>query len=270
MTLTECVGYGLTGFGPAISMFALTIAPYPNRVVVMLVSALGWLVSLVLSSVAWFLLSAFGLPLAPGVAVSVLFQEVARVLVLKMLLNVDQVLNLCGAAAAVHHGRAMAALAYSSGLGFGVASGAVSLLNVLAEASKLGAPPGLRGVTDTVADNFFLVSALTTSALVVLHSVWSVVSLEALRMTGSFPLLCFAPVGHLIASWTTLFYSGGEQSHPFYVLLPLLLLSAMVAFSLLNGRLRPLWPLLGLALTGVRRPNFEAALFQYQPQRDVE
>ncbi|XP_077553514.1 gamma-secretase subunit Aph-1-like [Haemaphysalis longicornis] len=270
MTLTECVGYGLTGFGPAISMFALTIAPYPNRVVVMLVSALGWLVSLVLSSVAWFLLSAFGLPLAPGVAVSVLFQEVARVLVLKMLLNVDQVLNLCGAAAAVHHGRAMAALAYSSGLGFGVASGAASLLNVLAEASKLGAPPGLHGVTDTVADNFFLVSALTTSALVVLHTVWSVVSLEALRMRGSFPLLCFAPAVHLIASWTTLFYSGGEQSYPFYVLLALLLISAMVAFSLLNGRLRPLWPVLGLALTGVRRPNFEAALFQYQPQRDVE
>lgn len=122
----------------------------------------------------------------------------------------------------------------------------------------------------SVADNFFLVSALTTSALVGLHTVWSVVSLEALRMRGSFPLLCFAPAAHLIASWTTLFYSGGEHRYPVYALLALLLLSAMVAFSLLNGRLRPLWPRLGLALTGVRKQNFEAAFFQYQPQRDGE
>ncbi|XP_077553515.1 gamma-secretase subunit APH-1A-like [Haemaphysalis longicornis] len=238
MTLTQCVGYGLTGFGPAISVFALTIAPYPNRVVVMLVSAFGWLVSLVLSTVAWFLLYAsFGLPLILGVTMSVLFQEVARMPVLKMLLRADWALNLCGAAGAVHHGRGMAALAYSSGLGFGLASGAASLLNVLAEASKLGAPLGLLGVTDKcmregvgiesdkgglhVPDSVFQMSAMTTCVLALLHTMWSVVSLEALRMRGAFPLLCLPPASHLIAFSTMFFYSSGKHGYPFYVLLAL-------------------------------------------------
>lgn len=193
MTVYECLGYGLMGFGPALSMFALTISQHPSRVVILLVSSFGWLLSLLLSSLAWLALSPLGAHLALGVALAVFFQEAARLMTLRGLRRMDKRLNLAALTGPAQLARSRAGLAYASGLGFGVASGACSLLNVLADAAKMGAPPGLQGITESVPYSFFLVSALTTSVLVVLHTLWSVISFQAMWMRNPV-LLAYAPL----------------------------------------------------------------------------
>ncbi|XP_077512430.1 gamma-secretase subunit Aph-1-like [Amblyomma americanum] len=245
MTFYECLGYGLMGFGPALCMFALTIARHPSRVVVLLVSSFGWLLSLLLSSLAWLALSPLGAPLALGAAVAVFFQEAARLMTLRALRRVDRALNLAALAGAAQLARSRAGLAYASGLGFGVASGACSLLNVLADAAKTGAPPGLRGITDSVPDSFFLVSALTTNVLVLLHTLWSVISFQAL-WTRNRALLAFAPVAHVFASGLTLLYSRGDYGVPLAALVGVLLITAAMAFTVAGGRPGPVWTAFGL------------------------
>ncbi|KAL3207854.1 hypothetical protein MRX96_039499 [Rhipicephalus microplus] len=95
MTASECLGYGLMGFGPALSMFALTIARHPSRVVVLLLSSFSWTLSLLLSSLAWFVLSPLGSSLDVVVAIAVLFQEGARLATLQALRKADHSLAGC-------------------------------------------------------------------------------------------------------------------------------------------------------------------------------
>lgn len=62
-----------------------------------------------------------------------------------------------------------------SGLGFGIMSGAFSLVNVLADA----AGPGTVGIKGDSPD-FFIVSAFTTLAFILLHTFWGVIFFQSL------------------------------------------------------------------------------------------
>jgi anterior pharynx defective protein 1 len=88
-------------------------------------------------------------------------------------------------------------LAYVSGLGFGLMSGAFSLVNVLAD--SVG--PGTVGIHND-SPNFFLVSALTTLAFVLLHTCWGVILFQALDTKAWF-LVSFVVCSHLLASCLT-------------------------------------------------------------------
>nr|XP_050043649.1 gamma-secretase subunit Aph-1-like [Dermacentor andersoni] len=240
MTVRESLGYGLMGFGPALSMFTLTIARHPSRVVVLLVSSFSWLLSLLLSSIAWSVLSPLGLPLVPGMAVAVLFQEGARLATLHALRKVDRALKLAALAGGVQLARSRAALAYASGLGFGIASGACSLLNALADVAEARMPRGAQGYVESAPDSFFLMSALTTGVLTVLHSLWSVVAFQALCFQST-ALVAFAPAAHLFASGATLLYSRGQLVVPLAAIAGLLFLTAAVAFVVTGGRTGHTW-----------------------------
>ena len=66
-------------------------------------------------------------------------------------------------------------LAYVVGLGFGLMSGAFSLVNVLAD--SLG--PGTVGMKGEP-QNFFLVSAAMTLCMILLHTAWGVIFFSSL------------------------------------------------------------------------------------------
>ena len=72
-------------------------------------------------------------------------------------------------------------LAYVVGLGFGLMSGAFSLVNVLA--ASLG--PGTLGFNGEP-HNFFIVSAIMTLCMILLHTAWGVVFFSSLDTGRSF------------------------------------------------------------------------------------
>ncbi|KAL1433465.1 hypothetical protein MTO96_012580 [Rhipicephalus appendiculatus] len=85
MTLMEFIGCALIGFGPALSMFAITIARDPIRIIILITAAFFWLLSLLLSSIVWFAVVPLRKQLAFGVVCSVAFQEAGRFLFYRVL-----------------------------------------------------------------------------------------------------------------------------------------------------------------------------------------
>ncbi|CAO2599224.1 Gamma-secretase subunit APH-1A [Lemmus lemmus] len=148
-------GCTFVAFGPAFSLFLITVAGDPLRVIILVAGAFFWLVSLLLASVVWFILVhvtdrsdarlQYGL-LIFGAAVSVLLQEVFRFAYYKLL----------------------------SGLSFGIISGVFSVINILADA--LG--PGVVGIHGD-SPYYFLTSAFLTAAIILLHTFWGVVFFDA-------------------------------------------------------------------------------------------
>lgn len=89
-------------------------------------------------------------------------------------------------------------LAYVSGLGFGVMSGAMALVNILADTTG----PGTMGLLGG-SERFFITSAAQTLCMVLLHTCWSVIFFDACdrrdRCLGAVVL-----VGHFGVSLLTL------------------------------------------------------------------
>ncbi|XP_077512916.1 gamma-secretase subunit Aph-1-like [Amblyomma americanum] len=297
MTVSECVGCSLIAFGPSLAAFWLTVAGEPSRIIVFLLSAFFWLLSLLPSSIAWSLLEAlFGTQLPVGVVTSVCFQECFRFLAFRTLRKAETVLSiveLVGGDDDVALSRYRTAFSYVSGLGFGAASAASSMLNLLADAaagpgtSQLkceGSPapactftstacwphvpstPGFLGEESRV--NYVLYSA-TAAAFSLLHTLWSVVAFNAL-LFRRWCLLLFVPAAHLFASCSTTLSQHAHQDDR-YALVPVatvatvLCLSAVTAFSTAGGSLRSLGAcLIGLVSTASVPGSAEAVKPQAQ------
>lgn len=80
MALVEFFGCLFLAFGPPVSMFVLTIAKDPVRVIVLITSAFFWLVSLLLSALLWFVVTPLKDNLEFAMFFSVIFQELFRYL----------------------------------------------------------------------------------------------------------------------------------------------------------------------------------------------
>ncbi|XP_064476822.1 gamma-secretase subunit Aph-1-like [Ornithodoros turicata] len=234
MTLMEFFGCTLIAFGPALSMFAITVARDPIRIILLITSAFFWLVALLLSSILWFAVVPLRKQLAFGVVFSVFFQEGFRYLFYKILrkaeIGLKRVTEIGADGMAVSSSRTT--LSYVAGLGFGVMSGVFSLLNVLADAVG----PGTVGLHDGPHD-FFLVSALTTLAFVLLHTCWGVVMFHALDH-GRIALAGLVVVLHMGASCLTLLNPHGLQLASLLPIYIILLVSGALAFHAAGGRLR--------------------------------
>ncbi|XP_049649882.1 gamma-secretase subunit Aph-1b-like isoform X2 [Accipiter gentilis] len=94
MTLAIFFGCTFIAFGPVFSLFLFTIARDPLRIIVLIAGAFFWLVSLLLSSLIWFITVKASDPrdeplqkglLIFGVMFSVLLQEAFRFLYYKLL-----------------------------------------------------------------------------------------------------------------------------------------------------------------------------------------
>lgn len=177
MTVAVFFGCAFIAFGPAFALFIFTIARDPLRVIILIAGAFFWLLSLLLSSLVWFIAMKAsndkdqqlqrGL-LIFGVMFSVLLQEVFRFAYYKLLRKASE-----GLAALSEDERSpisVQQMAYVAGLGFGIMSGAFSMINILAD--SLG--PGIVGIHGE-SQYYFLTSAFMTMAVTLLHTFWGVV-----------------------------------------------------------------------------------------------
>nr|XP_013816469.1 PREDICTED: gamma-secretase subunit Aph-1b-like [Apteryx mantelli mantelli] len=141
-----------------------------------LLRAFFWLVSLLLSSLIWFIAVKASDPndeqlqkglLIFGVMFSVLLQEAFRFLYYKLLRKAIE-----GLVALSEDGCSpisIQQMAYVAGVGFGLMSGAFSMINLLADA--LG--PGTVGIYGD-SQLYFLTSAFMTMVLIFLHTFWGI------------------------------------------------------------------------------------------------
>jgi len=128
----EFFGCTFLAFGPPLAMFTFTIVKDPIRIIILIASAFFWLLSFLLSSLLWFVIPLRS-KLAFGLVFSVLLQEVFRFLIYKLLRRAESGLKkVTDNSEQITSNKHI--LAYVAGLGFGIISGAFSLVNVLADA----------------------------------------------------------------------------------------------------------------------------------------
>jgi len=176
MTVTAFFGCALTAYGPALAMFILTIAHDPVRVIILILSAFFWLLSLLLSSLLWFAVVPLKETLAFGLVFSVLFQETFRVLIYILLRKADAFMKKLTENEETKIFANRHILSYVVGLGFGMMSGIFSLINVLAD--SVG--PGTVGLMNSTPKDFFMVSAVLCLCLIFLNTFWGVIVFDAL------------------------------------------------------------------------------------------
>lgn len=131
MTATEFFGCTFLAFGPPLAMFIFTVAHDPIRVIIMIAAAFFWLLSLLLSALLWFIVIPLREFTAFGLVFSVVFQEAFRFGIYKILRKTEKGLQEVADSPRITENKHI--LAYVSGLGFGIISGAFSLVNILAD-----------------------------------------------------------------------------------------------------------------------------------------
>lgn len=233
MTVTEFFGCAFLAFSPPFAMFVLTIAPDPVRVIILIAAAFFWLLSLLTSSFWWFIVVPLRKELAFGLVFSVIFQEIFRYLIYKILRKAENGLKkITDNSAALIENKHI--LAYVSGLGFGIISGAFSLVNVLAD--SLG--PGTVGL-NSGNEMFFLTSAVITLCFVLLHTLWGVIFFNALD-TGNKLQLGYVFFSHLLASSLTLINRYQIYTATIVPLYGILLVTGVLAFKVAGGSIASL------------------------------
>lgn len=225
MTLAVFFGCAFVAFGPALALFLLTVAADPLRIIILIAGAFFWLVSLLLSSLLWFIAAKASDPrdeplqrglLICGVVFSVLLQEAFRFLYYKLLRKAIE-----GLVALSEDGccpLSIQQMAYVAGLGFGLMSGAFSMINLLADAVGPGTV-GIHGDSQL----YFLTSAFMTLVMIFLHTFWGIIFFHGCE-TRQWWEVGTVVVTHLIVSGLTFW-------NPIYLasLLPSYLLMAALA-----------------------------------------
>jgi len=189
-------GCTFIAFGPAFSMFVLTVASDAQQVIVLISSAFFWLISLLVSSIVWTVVTPLKQYLAFSLVFSVLFQELFRFFFWVLLRRAEEGLQIMTNS---HSPLRKIHFHYVSGLGFGVMSGLFAMVNILAEISGPGTI-GLQGDNE----HFVVTSAFLTNCFILLHTFWGVIFFNGLD--GKKWLSVGAVVAcHLLVSSLTLF-----------------------------------------------------------------
>ncbi|MEE6491472.1 hypothetical protein FKM82_016229 [Ascaphus truei] len=206
-------GCTFVAFGPALSLFIITIAGDPLRVIILVAGSFFWLVSVLLSSLIWFVSIQFGNKndstlqyglLIFGAAVSVLLQETFRYAYYRLLKKADE-----GLATISEDGRSpisIQQMAYVSGFAFGIISGVFSVINILADAVG----PGIVGVHGD-SPHYFITSAFLTMAIVFLHTFWGIVFFDACEKKRPWHIVGVV-ISHLATSGLTFLNPWYEAS----------------------------------------------------------
>ncbi|KAF7463421.1 gamma-secretase subunit APH-1B [Marmota monax] len=203
--MTAAVFFGCTfiAFGPALALYVFTIAIEPLRVIFLIAGAFFWLVSLLLSSLLWFIASHITenkdgptqkYVLIFGVLVSVIIQEMFRFAYYRLLKKASEGLKSINPDESAP---SMQLLAYVSGLGFGIMSGVFSFVNTLSD--SLG--PGIVGIHGD-SPQFFLNSAFMTLVIILLHVFWGIIFFDACEKKKWYILLIVL-LTHLLVSTQT-------------------------------------------------------------------
>lgn len=160
MTLPEFFGCAFLAFGPPLAMFTMTVAQDPIRVIILVAAAFLWLCSLLISSLVWFVLVPLREYTIIGMIISIIIQvcneksvffsssysfvkflisndsqEAFRYGIYRVLRETENGLQMVSDNSRIIENKHI--LAYVSGLGFGIMSGAFALVNILADSVSL-------------------------------------------------------------------------------------------------------------------------------------
>nr|AAW26672.1 SJCHGC06550 protein [Schistosoma japonicum] len=94
MTYLGGLGCTLIGLGPCLILFLCTVASCPIRVILLTASGFFWLISLLITSVIWFIVIPLRTYLAFGILIGVLIQEVLRFLFFLLIVKAESGLQL--------------------------------------------------------------------------------------------------------------------------------------------------------------------------------
>ncbi|XP_018333942.1 gamma-secretase subunit Aph-1 [Agrilus planipennis] len=222
MTVGEFFGCSLLAFGPPLAMFVFTIADDPVKIIILIASSFFWLLSLLLSSLWWFAVIPLRNHLVFGLVFSVVFQEAFRFCIYKILRKAQNGLKKI-TDDSTHLIENKHILAYVSGLGFGIISGAFSIVNVLAD--TIGpATMGLKAGNDL----FVVSSAAMALCFILLHTFWNVIFFNALD-NGNKPNLLIVFTSHMLVSCITLL--NRYQMYSATLVIAYLVLISIMAFA---------------------------------------
>jgi len=243
MTAYTFFGCALTAYGTPFALFLFTISNDPVKVIILILSAFFWLLSLLLSAILWTVVTPLKDELAFSLVFSVLFQELFRFLIYLMLDRADTYLKKLTETEETEIFANKHILAYTVGLGFGLMSGAFSLVNVLAD--SLG--PGTLGFHGE-AHNFFIVSSLMTLCMILLHTAWGVIFFSSLD-TKTYWQTAYVILSHLLVSCLSLLNFVGVSGSLYpATLVPsylVLLVTVTLAIKLAGGTLAGLGKAIG-------------------------
>jgi len=204
MTSYTFFGCAFTAYGTPLALFLFTITNDPVKVIILILSAFFWLLSLLLSAALWAIVTPLKDQLEFALVFSVCFQELFRLFIYLLLDRADSYLKKLTETEETQIFANKHILAYTVGLGFGLMSGAFSLVNVLAD--SLG--PGTLGFHGE-AHNFFIVSSLMTLCMILLHTAWGVIFFSSLE-TKTYWQAGFVVLSHLFVSCLSLLNSVGQ------------------------------------------------------------
>ncbi|KAK6636154.1 hypothetical protein RUM43_009806 [Polyplax serrata] len=228
MTVAEFFGCSFLAFGPPLAMFICTIAIDPIRIIILIASSFFWLLSLLISSFLWFIIP--GQHLSYGLLYSVLFQELFRFIVYKLIRSAEGGLKkITDNETQIIENKHI--LAYVAGLGFGLMSGLFALINVLAD--SVG--PATMGLHQG-SEKFFITSAATTLCFILLHTFWGVIFFSAIDCKN-YMNLCWVLLTHLVVSALTFFNQKEWYTASLLPAYTIMVLTGLLAFKVAGGSL---------------------------------
>lgn len=213
-------------------MFVFTIAHDPMRIIILLMASFFWLVSMLLSSIIWFAVVPLRDKLLFGIICSVLIQEAFRYGIYIALRKTERGLRQVADDIQIVENKHT--LAYVSGLGFGIISGAFSIVNVLADS----AGPGTVGLNGGGTEIFFITSAAQSLCMILLHVFWTVIFFSGCDRR-KYEHIIFVVVAHMFVSCMTLWNSSGKGGEWYGLTLPLnfcmAFICGVIAFKIAGG-----------------------------------
>ncbi|XP_058815700.1 gamma-secretase subunit Aph-1-like [Topomyia yanbarensis] len=227
MTVVEFFGCSFLAFGPPLAMFSLTIAHDPIRIIILIAASFCWLVSLLLSSTVWFAVYTLRDKLVFGLICSVFIQEAFRYLMYRLLRKTERGLQEVTEIARISDYKHI--LSYVAGLGFGIISGAFSLVNILAD--SVG--PATVGLTSG-SNIFIVISAAQSLCMILLHTFWGVIFFNACDLKNYYHI-AYVVVSHLFVSGITLLNSQELYAVSLIASYIVMMITCVIAFRVVGG-----------------------------------
>ncbi|CAF0876993.1 unnamed protein product [Rotaria sp. Silwood1] len=231
MTIIECTGCTLIAYGIPFSMFVFTIAHHPFRIIIAMTSAFFWLLSLLLSSLLWFIVVPLRNQLAFAVPFAVLFQEIFRYLFYRVIKKAEFALQKVQLQELTEKGMVFDrfAVAYAAGYGFGFISGTFAIVNVLSDMTG----PGTIGIFGHSQD-FFIATAFLTLAIILLNTFWGVVFFTSIDKGGIHQYLgpTVVVLTHMLFSCLTLFNRTTRPIYSISIITGYVILCGMIVYAL--------------------------------------
>ncbi|VIO95653.1 gamma-secretase subunit aph-1, putative [Brugia malayi] len=219
MAVLAGIGYLFIAFSPSVVIFRRVIASDPLRIILFVLGAFFWLLSLLLSACIWFVIVPLREYLVFAVAISIALQEGARLLHFILLKKAQKGLNHMSTAGqritgmhSLRHARHI--LATVCGLGMGMMAALFLIINVIADFwghGTVGLPATVPYVSDRFTvkllpnDQYFPITYSISACMVTLcHVFWTVIFWDGCHKKGTTNTwwmgICFAVISHYAMS----------------------------------------------------------------------